>query len=457
MKLNMTSLLVGIIASFGGVCDANAWMVNCPEGCFCLNNGKYNNSSYDYADVQDIYCATPSQLVQSCFGSGWIFYGTDIGCNHSPGANYQFEQFSELYQGFFGFYGVLHGQVIYMPFDPLTQSMYSCPANYPQSDPGAKSVYECYSYGPHGSKVYYSIAPTSSTSASTGSTGGSGTSGSMSGGGHGGTTSTTVTCAEGTYLPANAQECEPCSAAKHHICPGGTFSIRNNKKIKGLMVECYPGEYLPRGAIQCSPCESEHLCVGGIYNVDGLESVGSVGNNGYIYNGNHTVKVCNPGYYMPGDSQNCVACSGNYACPGGVFYTSGGPYQSSRGRIYCAYGQANDTHTECISTSTSPSSAGQLQQNVSANAQQPQPEMSGKPQLQTTGHQVLKPAGNGNKRMSTLKAAQQKQPVKTGKQTQTTQPTDTTESETEITEQQKKLEFAKKLISAGVATSVMNE
>ncbi len=448
MKINRIFLvLTGIIA--GTLCqtNANASLVNCPEGCFCLNNGKYDNSG----QVNTTGCNAKAQLLQSCYGMGLIFYGGLIDCNHTQGATYYFDQFSEIYEGYYGFYGVLNGNMIYMPRDYMDQSVYDCPASYPHSDSGAKTVYECYKYGTHGTKIYYSI------SASVGGGDSGGTGGSMSGGqgGHGGSGPSTITCAEGTYLPADATECVACSADKHQICPGGTFSTRNNKKIQGLKVECFPGEYLPQGALQCSQCESEYLCLGGIYNVDGLTDVGAVMNSGYVFNGNHTVEICNPGYYMPGSSQTCVACTGNYACPGGIFYTNGGPYQASRGRIFCGYGHANDTHTACISTSTSPSfMIQQLQMPSATTTQQNQPEMSAQqPQSvdkkQQSQQQQTPQRLSSGKRQSGQSQKISQQMVAAAKTQSIRTQTETQQSDSTTTEDE--LETAKKLISAGVA------
>lgn len=444
MKISKNFLIFfGIIASTLCTTNAKASLVNCPSGCFCLNNGKYDTNG----QVNPDGCNAKGQLLQSCYGMGLMFYGGFVDCNHNTGATYYFDQFSEIYEGYYGFYGVINGNMIYMPRDYMDQSVYDCPASYPHSDSGAKTIYECYKYDSRGNKVYYSI------SASTGGTGG-GTGGSMSGG-TGGNGETTVTCAEGTYLPANATECVACSAEKHHICPGGTFSTRNNTKIKGLKVECYPGEYLPRGAIQCSSCESEHLCLGGIYNVDGLTDIGTVMNSGYVFNGNHTVEICNPGYYMPGSSQTCVACTGNYACPGGIFYTNGGPYQTSRGRIFCGYGHANDTHTACISTSTSPSfMIQQLQMPSATTTQTTQPEMSvQQPQSvekkQQSQQQQTPQRLSSGKRQSGQSQKISQQMVAAAK-TQTIR-TQTTEQQSNSTTTEDELETAKKLISAGVA------
>ena len=448
MKISKNFLIFfGIIASTLCTTNAKASLVNCPSGCFCLNNGKYDTNG----QVNPDGCNAKGQLMHTCYGLGLDFYGGVISCSHTMGGTYYFDQFSELYDDYFGYYGVLNGEMLYMTRDYRDQSVYGCPASYPHSDSGAKTVFECYKYGTRGVKVYYDI------SASVGGGDSGGTGGSMSGG-HGGSSGTsTITCAEGTYLPANATECVACSAEKHHICPGGTFSTRNNKKIQGLKVECYPGEYLPQGALQCSQCESEHLCLGGVYNVDGLTDIGSVMNSGYVFNGNHAVEICNPGYYMPGSSQTCVACTDNYACPGGIFYTNGGPYQASRGRIFCAYGHANDTHTACISTSTSPSFMLQQLQMQSATAtQQNQPEMSSggqQPQSvekkQQSQQQQTPQRLSAGKRQSGQSQKISQQMVAAAK-TQTIR-TQTTEPQSNSTTTEDELETAKKLISAGVA------
>ena len=76
-------------------------------------------------------------------------------------ATYYFDQFNELFKGITGMYGFIGENLILMPstFEEFTgfakEGIYQCPASYPNSASGAKSLLECYKYDEKGKKVYY--------------------------------------------------------------------------------------------------------------------------------------------------------------------------------------------------------------------------------------------------------------------------------------------------------------
>lgn len=429
--------VVGIAFFVLGLCNARAETVPCPAGCFCLNDGKYNNSTGD----SSLYCNEKAQPVlssSSCESNVLNFDGGRIDCvrnlSDNVEAKYFLDEFSELYEGFFGLYGVIDSEIIYMPRNGGSHNMYSCPASYPVSAAGAKSLTDCFKYDANGKKVHYGAKQT-------------------------------IKCSAGTYLPANTTQCASCSASKNHVCPGGKFS-KSSTKIQGLKVECYPGQYLPAGAIQCSSCNDDYyLCLGGIYEFNELKSQGRVINNGYVISGNHTVKTCKPGYYMPALSANCTACAEEYVCPGGIFYTDG-QYEFARGIVLCAYGHPDSTHTYCVSSNTQPSyMAGKMSMAARMSSALNPQSQSGKNDQYGTLTNVDQ---NGN----VVNVEQQKQtdletakkmislgmpiPPNTPKPVTVIQQQAQQQPEVVLAQKQTDLDTAKKMISLGMAPSAAN-
>ena len=334
----------------------------CPSGCFCLNEGLLRlandslfNITYAFWQTQ---CQSPShplspQSQSLCNTQGYIGININNGsggevylvCDREQYGNYNgyfFDEFSEIYvnSDFGGGYGRKNDEVVY--FGGMSTSatgnlgMYGCPNSYPLSDAGAKTVYECYKYDASGNKVYYG-------------------------------TNTNITCAEGTYLPANATQCVSCNASQNHVCPGGRFE--KSDVIQGLKLNCPKGKYLPANATQCSACdESHYFCFGGIYDFSATMDQGLVTHNGYVNMGNHTFITCNPGHYVPANTNQCSACSGDYACPGGLFFTDSS-YDVDRGNILCWYGTPNSTHTACMPKFAKPSLAKSSMQATSVSTQ----------------------------------------------------------------------------------------
>ena len=236
MKIDRKFLIfIGI--SVLTISNANAGQVSCPPGCFCLGDGTYNN---ELPNVE-YFCSTYSATSRDPEGCGGSIYGDIIvvsssSCAPMP-ATYYLDQFSEYYEGRFGFYGFINGEFVYAyqqcnAYGSSCSGAYDifqCPYTHPHSASGASKLADCFKYDANGNKVYY----------------GSGQ---------------TITCAPGKYLPANATQCTNCSTSYNQICPGGTFEKKN--EIQGLKVNCFPGEYLPKSAKKCSTCNTNnYLCI----------------------------------------------------------------------------------------------------------------------------------------------------------------------------------------------------
>lgn len=303
----------------------------CPQGCFCIYDGTMPKN-YGTTNV----CNTPAYPItcgQNSNGTGFLFSdgvnNNTLACTRdtSP-AVYYFDEFtSEIYKGFSGMYGYIGDELITMPSTSVSigeeAGVYQCPVSYPISDVGAKTPYDCYRINSDGGRVYYG-------------------------------SNTNITCAEGTYLPANASRCVACNALQNQVCPGGRFE--KSDKIQGLRLNCGTGQYLPANATQCSACdESKYFCFGGIYDYNSTTDQGRIQHNGYVNMGAiHTFITCEPGKYVPANSTQCTACTGNYICPGGIFFTDA-TYNVDRGKKLCPYGQPNANHTACIGKSSKPS------------------------------------------------------------------------------------------------------
>jgi hypothetical protein len=360
MKI-LNKSLIGLIASVLCVCNASADVqpVKCPAGCFCLNNGPDGGEYYPIAGLSESEVATrcsqlsattpsplPSYVGYSCrYGSRApqdVEAGHTISNNHSVPADFYFDEFSEFYSSQnFGFYGYINGDFVYGgSCDPL-HYIYLCPESHPYSAAGAKNVTDCFKYKANGAKEYYGA-------------------------------NNTVACNEGYYLPANSTQCAMCQPSMGHVCPGGSFEVTN--QIQGLKVWCNPREYLPAGATQCSTCDDNvYSCAGGVYDFNPTEDQGRIKHNGYLDilhpiaanpNAQHKYSTCKPGYYRPAGSISCAECTGNYACPGGMFFDDV-TYNVARGRILCGYGVPNANHSACVAQTTSPSKMKKKAENES--------------------------------------------------------------------------------------------
>lgn len=137
------------------LCSGNVGATTCPAGCFCLNNGEFNLST-NYQN----FCTVPASKI-NIISSGisvchsWIS-NRDF---HGPTATYYFEDFSELYKGYFGAYGFINGNFVYINdcWDNADNpnGIFQCPTTHPNSDKGAKTIFECYRITANGQKEYY--------------------------------------------------------------------------------------------------------------------------------------------------------------------------------------------------------------------------------------------------------------------------------------------------------------
>ena len=426
---------------------ANAGRIQCPAGCFCLNGGTVDDK-IDFSNKCNHVPATSTiwQDLSGCFSRFYdnVQIVSNGSCVIQPTAytRYFADQFSEIYDGYFGFYGFIDNEFVYGYQSPSLYNLqidnfeiFSCPISHPHSGAGARALTDCFKYDANGNKVHYRLKHQ-------------------------------ITCNAGTYLPANAPQCANCSALQNHVCPGGAFDRMS--KVQGLKIKCYSGQYLPAGAKQCKACDTNnYLCMGGIYDFDEALDQGRIQIDGYVPTGDHEVITCQPGYYIPVGAKQCVACTGDYACPGGVFY-SDATYNVARGAILCAYGHANSTHTSCVSQSTQPSYM--LAKVASAASQQIQDKV----QQKQSGTNVQQRMSTNNVQLTTNEVQtdsvpdQQKQldtmkrmismgmiaPATRVQNVQYTQPVATEQQEQPaMTEQQKQIESMKRMISAGLIVS----
>ena len=161
----------------------------------------------------------------------------------------------------------------------------------------------------------------------------------------------TVTCATGTYLPANSLTCTTCTVGNY--CPGGELNSSSSAAV-GLTpcpqatpfseagasatnqcyanIICFPGTYLPTNSLTCTTCTANNYCLGGVFgyssSAQGLTpcpqatpyaTAGATSENDC---GATQEVVCEPGTYLPANTLVCQPCTvGNY-CEGGRFAQS---------------------------------------------------------------------------------------------------------------------------------------
>lgn len=166
------SFLFIIIVSTGCLFNASVYGVEtkkpCSPGCFCVNNGQIS-TKYDTKNI----CGYGNAYRVACFnsdmghafgtgGNGNAYDGLVVCSRNSPlQATYYFDEFNELFVGNTGMYGFIGENLIVMPsiheeFNSFAkEGIYQCPASYPNSASGAKSLLDCYKYDDKGKKVYY--------------------------------------------------------------------------------------------------------------------------------------------------------------------------------------------------------------------------------------------------------------------------------------------------------------
>ena len=107
------------------------------------------------------------------------------------------------------------------------------------------------------------------------------------------------TCSNGTFLPANIDECRTCGL--EHACPGGTY-VFNENKSQGIDFK------IPFTQSAQNACVKDLIHV----NDNNHSNIHAI----FIPN-KHT---CNPGYYLPAGVDSCTICPQNNKCAGGTYY-----------------------------------------------------------------------------------------------------------------------------------------
>lgn len=274
--------------------DGHASSLVCPAGCFCVNNGKYESTS-DY--TADKYCGYSAATIQDK-----LTITTDTKCkvvvlnNHqeyneykknNPDDDAHFfvrDNFTTLYKSDFGVYGFENGTKFTYScgLNSHFDNIFQCPNTFPKSSAGSKSLSECFTYDNTGNKVYYT--------------------------------------------------------------PSDTNAHDNNNTLDS-----------DTDTSNSEPSDQDII--------DALNDWANAqdNNNDFLYfnpdlsnfnlsklfdRGWQSGVICDPGYYMPGNTTDCKRCTGNdFACPGGLFYADR-VYEYDRGKIPCLNGVKSD-HTSC--------------------------------------------------------------------------------------------------------------
>ncbi len=128
-------------------------------------------------------------------------------------------------------------------------------------------------------------------------------------------TVTELTCAEGYYLPANANTCSQCPAGFQ--CIGGTYSRNNIDQGKEI---CAAGTYSTEGASTCSACtNASHVATwSNGCTIATCESGYTVDNNTCI----SSDITCNAGKYLAANASTCTTCPAGSYCKGGTYSPS---------------------------------------------------------------------------------------------------------------------------------------
>ena len=170
------NFLFGIILSILCFCDAKAANTldltealsePCPQGCFCLGNGKIDPES---AEIDKTICQQehPNQGWNSESSGGFSMGNIEFVTDRKYGlADYYLDDFSEYYIGVYGFYGFKNNEFIYANsgqtrnnkngsyYEKQYKNVFNCPMLYPHSVSGSKGLTDCFRYDENGNKIYY--------------------------------------------------------------------------------------------------------------------------------------------------------------------------------------------------------------------------------------------------------------------------------------------------------------
>ena len=139
-------------------------------------------------------------------------------------------------------------------------------------------------------------------------------------------------CPVNTYqegcLYSVGEECTPCPAGTRTI--GDTAadhdSIDDCIPMEIEEISCNPGYYLPADSTSCTQCPKNSYCPGGTFNPTNTDSgITQCPDNTTSLPGSDSaddcapIISCNPGYYLPANSQQCAQCPRNFYCSGGQY------------------------------------------------------------------------------------------------------------------------------------------
>jgi hypothetical protein len=168
MNINIKIFVFMNIISMFWLHDVNATDLeskqSCPSGCFCVFDGKVpkrfglENICGRGNVAQPVLCDGDSEIFN--FVKGICDDCGVLSCTRdNVSATYYMDEFSEVFQGIGGMYGFIGEDLIVMPTKEGfagNVGVYQCPNSYPNSAPGAKTLYECFRYDyVTGAKVYY--------------------------------------------------------------------------------------------------------------------------------------------------------------------------------------------------------------------------------------------------------------------------------------------------------------
>ena len=314
----------------------------CPEGCFCLNEGRVNldhlkklfgitATGYDAKlALKNLTtkCKTPSSRFKmisvnnlvagtgfktdtgefQCDFAGYIQYGTQYDtliCNRekyfstyaadwNDKFSYFLEDFSELYSGSFGIYGIINNEPIYISESAYYDHTFQCPFSHPLSKPGAKTIYDCFKYGDKQNVIYYG-RQSEEQSCVNDNLSIKGSDGWVAG----------AICEPGYYMPSGITECKLCTSG-NKACPGGLFYTDKTYEED-------------RGTIECASVNSSRTACNTSHKIDSWMHDNALSKE--VYRGWIPIVNCEPGTYMPANATKCTLCLTNSTCPGGLFYT----------------------------------------------------------------------------------------------------------------------------------------
>jgi len=223
--------------------------LKCPSGCFCLNNGYFQDFDYGPGDcaqsasLRSLSCNNDGTAILSYYGGSTTFVcdRNKYFQNHpnsNSGLLYFLDDFSEIYTGWISAYGVKKdGNIIYFhsgSSSMVMDNIYQCPESYPASDEGAKTLTNCYKYGANGNKIYYRPSNNTNNSGNSNNNTNNGSSG-----GSGNTNDTTSDGSTTTKTPSvnyNANNNANTTNANNNTNNNNTNIISGNSDVASVQI-----------------------------------------------------------------------------------------------------------------------------------------------------------------------------------------------------------------------------